>query len=93
MTSRERVEQSNVIQVADLVRRLGLQSASLVALEAGRPLTFIAAQLVWMAQPVLAAFVPRGELTNLAELLEDQDSVGALIEMLDMERDEGRGGM
>jgi hypothetical protein len=89
MTSRERDVQGNVEKVADLVRRLGLQSATLVVLEAGRPLTFLAAQLMWLVQPVLSAFVPRGELGNVATLLEDQESVDALIEMLAQEQGKG----
>lgn len=89
MTSRERDVQGNVEKVADLVRRLGLQSATLVALEAGKPLTFLAAQLVWLVQPTLSTFVPGGELGNVARLLEDQESVDALIEILARERGEG----
>lgn len=85
MTSRERDEQGNVFQVADRIRRLGLQSPALVALEAGRPLAFLAAQLVWLAQPALALFLPGGELTRLAEILEDRESVKTLIDLLGRE--------
>ena len=92
MTSRERDEQGSVIQVADQIRRHGLQSAALVALEAGRPLTFVAAQLVWLAQPMLAMFLPGRDLPRFAELLEDQESVSALIDALGREPVDNRGG-
>ena len=82
MTSRERDEQDGVFQVAHLIRSLGLQAPAAVALEAGRPFAFVAAQLLWLVQPMLAILLPSRELATFAELLEDPQSVSGLIDLL-----------
>lgn len=92
MTSRGRDRQGDVVQVADRIRRLGLAMPIATLLEAGRPLALVAAQLVWLAQPLLSLIVARRELADAAELLEDPDSVSALIELLGREPDANRGG-
>ncbi len=92
MTSRGRERQSNVIQVADAIRRLGLVSPAAAMLEAGRPLTLLAAQLVWLSEPVLALAFPRRQVVGAAELLEDSESVNALIALLNREPGDGGGG-
>lgn len=82
MTSRGRDRQGAVIQVADRIRRLGLASPAAELLEAGRPLAFVAAQMVWLSQPVLALVLPSREVADAARLLEDPESVSALIDLL-----------
>lgn len=91
MTSRGRDRHGTVQQVADRIRRLGLGMPALVVLEAGRPLAFIGAQLVWLAQPLLALMMPRQKVAGAAELLEDPEAVSALIELLGREPDRDRG--
>jgi hypothetical protein len=78
--------------VADLIRRLGLASPAAVLLETGRPFAFIVGQLVWLSQPVLALIFPNRQLAGAAELLEDPESVNALIALLGREPGDGREG-
>ena len=92
MTSRGREKQGIVVQAADHIRRLGLQTPASIVLEAARPLAFVAGQLVWVSQPMLSLLAPKAELALVAELLEDPESVGALIELLAREPGEGEEG-
>jgi hypothetical protein len=89
MVSRGRDRQSRVILLADRIRRLGLASPATILLEAGRPLAFLAAQLVWLSQPVLTLILSDQEVSGAAELLEDPDSVSALRALLDREPGDG----
>ncbi|MCA9998804.1 MAG: hypothetical protein KDE56_23735 [Anaerolineales bacterium] len=58
-------------QTAQTVRRWGLKLPVLLTLEAGTPLTFLAAQCLWMAQPTANLFLPHTHtITQLAHLLE-----------------------
>ena len=92
MTSRGRERQNSVVQVADRIRRLGLELPAVTLLEAGRPLALVAAQLVWLTQPFLSLLMPSRDLAETAELLEDPESVGALIEALSREPDVNKEG-
>lgn len=92
MTSRGPEKQVLAIKVADQIRQLGLQLPALVVLEAGRPLAFVAGQLLWLAQPMLALFLTRGEVSRAAELLEDPESVQSIIELLGRENGDQVGG-
>ena len=90
MTGRGRDRQSSIEQVADRIRQLGLGSPAAILLEAGRPFVFVAAQLVWMSQPLLAMIMPKQEVAGAAELLEDPESVSALIALLGREPGDDR---
>lgn len=92
MTSRGRAQKTFVLQVAERIRHLGFRRPSLTILEAGRPLAFVAGQLVWLSQPVLALVMPRDLLSRTAELLEDPQALDSLIELLGEEKGEGAGG-
>lgn len=92
MTSRGRDRQSSLIWFADRIRELGLQSQAAILLEAGRPLAFVAAQMVWLSQPLLSLLMPRREVAEAAELLEDPASVNALIELLGRQPGDKQGG-
>jgi hypothetical protein len=91
MTSRGREQQAFAYQVADRIRQLGFRLPVLTVLEAGRPLTFVAGQMLWLTQPALALVMPRDVLSQTAELLEDPEAVNSLIELLDGERSEDAG--
>ena len=91
MTSRGREKQWFAIQAADRIRQLGLQLPAQIVLEAGRPLAFVAGQLLWLAQPALSLMAPRDELAKAAELLEDPEGVSALIELLGREQNDPAG--
>jgi hypothetical protein len=91
MTSRGREQHDFASQVADRLRQLGLRQPALTALEIGRPFAFVAGQLLWLAQPLLGLLTPRDTLSQLAELLEEPESVGMLIESLGREHGDGTG--
>lgn len=72
----------------DLARRIaarGLRPIALLALEAGRPLALLAAQLVWMAQPLLSLAWQRQRLAQWAQFLEGPRNIDAMIEYLEAE--------
>ncbi|MFN2223527.1 MAG: hypothetical protein PVJ75_14435 [Chloroflexota bacterium] len=52
-------------------------------------MAFLAAQLVWLSQPVLTLILSDQEVSGAAELLEDPDSVSALLALLDREPGDG----
>ncbi len=70
-------------QLADILQRYGLRAPALVALEAGRPLAFLGAQLLWVAQPALSLFAPRPTIAQAARILENPSAVQALINRLE----------
>lgn len=72
-------------RLARHIARRGLRTPALVALEAGRPLAFVAGQLVWMAQPALSLLWPRQEVGRIARLLETPDGWERLIQCLERE--------
>ena len=65
--------------LADAIRRRGLRTLALAALEAGQPLAFPAGQVLWFAQPALGLFWERNEVSKLAQLLEQPERISALI--------------
>jgi hypothetical protein len=72
-------------ETAAWITRLGLRTPVLLALGAGHPVTFLSSQLLWVAQPVLALFVPSGKVAQTAHLLEAPESVQALMARLEAE--------
>jgi hypothetical protein len=83
MTDRHIENQAFVNQLADLICSWGLQIPVLVGLEAGRPFAFLGGQLLWVAQPALAIFLPGNTVRHLAELLEEPAAVESLITTLE----------
>ena len=55
---------------AERLRAAHLDHAVGAALDLCEPLGPIGAQVLWVAQPTLGLFVPRGEVASLARLLE-----------------------
>lgn len=82
MTSRVVKDEAFVSHVADLICQHGLRQIVLIGLDAGRPLTFIAGQLLWVFQPVLGLFLARDEVSRLAHLMEDPIALEHLIDLL-----------
>jgi hypothetical protein len=70
-------------QLAGILCRHGLRIPALVVLEAGAPIAFIGGQLLWIGQPLLRPFVPSSLIRQTAEVLEDPDSISALIARLE----------
>ncbi len=70
----------------DWVRQIqarGLDHALSVALDIFEPLGPLGAQLVWVAQPVLSAYLPREALDDLAELLERPGGIEQMRQWLE----------
>lgn len=88
MTSRGREKHELAVRVVDRLRQYRLQLPALILLEAGQPLTFVAGQLLWMTQPMLALVMPRQALSGVAEMLEDPDATALLIELLSQEQND-----
>ena len=65
--------------MADLLSDRGVGATALIGLEAGRPLAFLAGQLLWVLQPVLGLIMPRERLAHLAVILEDPEAIDQLI--------------
>lgn len=76
-------EKQLIEQLAATLRRKGWGIPALVVLEAGRPLTFLGGQLLWLAQPALSLFMPGDEVRRMAELLENPQAVTALLARLE----------
>jgi hypothetical protein len=70
-------------QIVGALCRRGLRDAALVTLEAGRPLAFIAGQLLWMSRPLLSIFVSASKIGVLAEILEDPQMLAELTARLE----------
>lgn len=67
---------------ADRLHRWGAGEFAASFLEAARPVNFVTAQLVYMSQPVLSAFLPPEHLTVLADTLEDPQETQAFLRVL-----------
>ena len=64
------------------LRNHKLQNIVAALLDAGGPFNTIAAQLVYITQPVIKGFVSDSNITALAELLEDQEHTKRFIRSL-----------
>ena len=60
------------------LHKLGLAGVIETLLDAAEPLGPLGAQLLWVAQPTLSLFMPRGEITALAHSLEEPGGVARL---------------
>ena len=86
MTSRELEKKRLISQMADSLWDRGLGTIALIGLEAGRPLTFFAGQLLWVFQPVMGLAMSRERIAQFAVVLEDPEAVNQLIgNLLDRE--------
>ncbi len=70
-------------QLADVVQRYGLRGPALMVLDAGRPLTFLGGQMLWLLQPALSLLVPGKQVAQLAHVLEKPEAVLALVTRLE----------
>jgi hypothetical protein len=67
---------------ADALHRRGLGEAAAVLLEAGGPLNVIAAQLVYLSQPVFSRSISPDRLEALAHLLEEPEQTQSFVTYL-----------
>ncbi len=74
-----------VDHIATIIHQHGWQFPIQLALEGGRPLTWIGGQLMWVMQPVLSLFIATDTVRQIAQLLENRVAVDALIARLQMD--------
>jgi hypothetical protein len=67
----------------------GLRLPASIVLAAGRPLAFLLGQAMWVFQPAASLFWSRGQITALANLLEDELALARLQEYLSREDPNG----
>jgi hypothetical protein len=70
---------------AALARKLhlwGMNDLAAALLESGGPLSFLGAQALYMAAPLLGPLTPENDAMALAQILEDPDSTRDLIKSL-----------
>ena len=79
--------QETAARVAAAVQRWGLRLPALLTLDAGRPLAFLGAQSLYIAEPILKLLLPQPIINQLAQLLETPDGVEMLIEQLESHQD------
>ncbi|HEX8220803.1 MAG TPA: hypothetical protein VF914_16555 [Chloroflexia bacterium] len=90
--------QSDLDAVAGAIERAGLGVPASIALEVGKPLSWLGGQMLWVFQPFAQAFgigARKGPLSveGVARLLEREGGTGALVERLDARSQVGeRGG-
>lgn len=70
-------------QLAQTISRWGLKLPALLILGAGQPLTFLASQCLWVADPLLSLFLPRKLLHQVAQTLEKPAEVQQLMHYLE----------
>ena len=63
----------------------GLRVPAMIMLAAGRPLTFLLGQVLWVAQPAASLFWSRSEIAAFANLMEDDRAVARLQDYLSRE--------
>ena len=71
------------------IQARGLDHALSVALDVFEPLGPLAAQLVWVAQPVLSVYLPHEALDDLAETLERPGGIEQMRAWLEERGDNG----
>ncbi len=87
MTERNSQGEKEVVGgLAGAIARLGLTEVSLLALDGLRPLSPLAGQFLWLAQPTLGLFVDPARVGTLAGLLECPDGVERLRRELETAR-------
>lgn len=67
---------------AAILDRWGLMNLAATFLEALGPLALLSAQVVYLGQPFLNAFLPNNHLTEFANLLENPQATQAFISTL-----------
>ena len=73
----------NSREIARRITALGMGSVAHFSLQAARPLALPAAQILWMAQPLLATFWQPGQVADWAQFLEEPDSIDILLKDLE----------
>ena len=67
---------------AKYLHRWGLQEIVAVFLESGSPFNFLAAQAVYLAQPLVGVILASNHLNILANMLEDETETHSFVNFL-----------
>jgi hypothetical protein len=68
------------------IEQAGMVAPAILFLELYKPLAFLGAQLLWLAQPLLSLGVHPREVNDLARLCEDPQALEALLARLEASR-------
>ena len=83
-TAGRNLEQENFLNgIAETIERRGWRLPALAALEAGRPLALVGAQLLWLAQPALSLIISASTIGQFARLLEEPAALDSLVARLE----------
>jgi hypothetical protein len=89
--SPEQQQREQLIErLADNAARLGIITPCLLLLEANRPLTYLAGQMVWATRPFITLGLNQKDVDGFARLLEDPSGVEQLIQRLESLQDARR---
>lgn len=64
------------------LEKWGLHRFAAVFLEASAPLNFVAAQAIYVGEPLLKGLLPGKQLRSIASMLEDSQATGEFIRQL-----------
>ncbi len=74
-------------RLAHNAARLGIITPCLMLLEANKPLTYLAGQMVWLTRPFITIGLKQEDVDGFARLLEDPSGVEQLIQRLESLQD------
>jgi len=75
--------QQLIDRVAQQIAGRGMTAPAILFLEMHKPLAFLGAQLLWIAQPFLSIGLNNADLSDLITVIEDRAGVEELIERLE----------
>jgi hypothetical protein len=75
--------QQLIDRVAQQIAGRGMTAPAILFLEMHKPLAFLGAQLLWIAQPFLSIGLNNADLRDLITVIEDRAGVEELIERLE----------
>ena len=72
-----------IAELAVSIRRRKLITPAIMFLEANKPFSFVAGQLLLVAEPVLGLFIEKNRTREFALLLDDRENVELLLQQLE----------
>jgi hypothetical protein len=76
-------------KVARRIEELGLTAPAILFLETYKPVAFLGAQLLWVAEPFLSLGLNAADLHDLTWLIEERTGIEDLIRRLEKPRPDG----
>lgn len=78
--------QQLIDRVASRIAQMGFIAPAILFLEMNKPLAFLGAQALLVAQPLLDMGISRADMNDLANILEDRTGIDELIDRLEYYR-------